>query len=126
MADSAFMLVQVLSVPEVDDESHVRQLTRRLEAELRRLDLDSVEVLTADNAPDNAKGIGTLAGWLRIGLGSLQRLSRTMSALIDWAIRNNREIECMIDGKKICIKGATTSQGDKIVEAWVNDVTAGN
>lgn len=60
MVSSAELLAQVS--PDADsDREELAGLARRLWARLLDLDVDAVEPWTADNVPEGAKGLATLA-----------------------------------------------------------------
>ena len=73
------LILQVLPVADSDAEE-LAELADRLHNELLGVDAASVAPLTAEAAPEGAKGLGTLAGWL----------APFVPWLLDWSIRRRR------------------------------------
>lgn len=63
------LIVQVLPAADSDVEE-LADLTGGLRAELLDVDAASVAALTAEAAPQGAKGLGDLAGWLLVQFGT--------------------------------------------------------
>ena len=64
------LILQVLPVADSDAEE-LADLAEGLHAELLSVDTAAVAPLTAEEAPEGAKGLGTLAGWLLVHFGTL-------------------------------------------------------
>ena len=86
MTDAEGLILQVLPVVDSDAEK-LADLAGRLRAEVLGIDAVSVVPLTAEVAPEGAKGLGTLAGWLAVQLGSLDGLRAVVSAVRGWTSR---------------------------------------
>ena len=63
MADADGLILQVLPVADSDAEE-LADLAAELHAELLGVDAASVAPLPAEAAPEGAKGLGDVAGWL--------------------------------------------------------------
>ena len=94
------------------------ELARRLRAELLDLDVDSVEPLPEEAAPEGTKGLSGLAGALAVRLG-VAGLKKVVARVRDWASRNNRTVEVTIDGDTVKITGATIEQQEQLVNVWL-------
>ena len=73
MADVDKLILQVLPAADSDAEE-LADLAGELHAELLGADAVSVAPLSAEGAPEGAKGLGTLAGWLIAQVGTLDGL----------------------------------------------------
>jgi len=101
-----------------EDEEEVAGLARRLRAELLDLDVEAVEPLTTDNAPDGAKGAASLVGMLGVRLG-VAGLKAVLGKIRDWVSRSGCGVEATIDGDTIKLTGTTTEQQEKIMNVWL-------
>ncbi|MFC5006327.1 hypothetical protein ACFPIJ_51965 [Dactylosporangium cerinum] len=117
MVDGPDVIVRV-SPGDGGDDEEVAALVRRLRAELLELDVERVEALTEDTAPDGAKGLGSLVGLLGVTLGSAG-LSSVLAIIRDWATRNNHAVELTIDGDTVKVARATPQQQEQLINAWV-------
>ena len=92
------LIVQVMSVADSDAEE-LADLAGGLRAELLDVDAASVAPLTAEVAPEGAKGLGNLAGWLLVQFGTLDGLRAVVGAVRGWTSRTGRTVEVSIGGK---------------------------
>jgi hypothetical protein len=83
------------------------------------LNVASVRPVDDDNAPEHAKGLGTLAGWMLVKLGRLSTLRQVISASKSFAARTHRTIEVSIGSDVLRVTGVSDAQQDKIIEAWL-------
>jgi len=118
VADVDGLILQVLPVADSDTEE-LADLTGGLHAELLGVDAASVAPLTAEAAPEGAKGLGALAGWLLVQFGTLDGLRAVVAAVRGWASRTGRTVEVSIDGDVIKVTGATSQQQEKLIDAWL-------
>ncbi len=65
-------------------------MTQSLTTEIAMRDVESCWPLEPEDAPDDAKGLGVLLGWVAVHL-SLHNLRQVVRAVVDWASRNSRE-----------------------------------
>jgi len=100
------------------DQEELAGLTRRLRAELLDLDVETVESLTADTAPAEAKGLGSLAGALAVRLGA-DGLKAVLAKIRDWVSRNGRTVEITTDSDTLKLTGATTQQQEQLINVWL-------
>jgi hypothetical protein len=112
------LIVRVTPVADSDAEE-LADLSGGLQAELLGVDAASVAPLTAGEAPEGAKGIGTLAGWLLVQFGNLDGLRAVVAAVRRWASRTGSTVEVSIGGDTLKVTGATSQQQDKIIDAWL-------
>jgi hypothetical protein len=111
--------VAVRLVPEdADDLDDVVVLSARLRTELRDADLAVVEPMTAPGAPEHAKGLEALVGWLAVRL-SIDRLRALIGATQEWASRNKRTVEVSYGGDVLKLTGVTVAQQEKIIDDWI-------
>lgn len=101
-----------------DDPEELATLARRLRAELLDLDVDQVEPLTEDTAPEDAKGLSSLAGALAVQLGAAS-LKALVARIRDWVSRNGRTVEVTIGGDTVKVTGATPQQQETLINAWL-------
>jgi len=118
MADADRLILQVLPVADSDAEE-LADLAGGLCAELLAADAASVAPLTADAAPEGAKGLGTLAGWLVAQFGTLDGLRAAVAAVRGWARRTGRTVEVSIGGDVLKVTGVTSQQQGEIIDAWL-------
>lgn len=118
------LIVQVLPVADSDAEE-LADLAGGLYAELLDVDAASVAPLTAAAAPEGAKGLGTLAGWLVAQFGTLDGLRATVAAVRAWASRTGRTVEVSIGGDVLKVTGVTSQQQGEIIDAWLARHAAG-
>jgi len=118
MADVDKLILQVLPAADSDAEE-LADLAGELHAELLGVDAVSVDPLSAEGAPEGAKGLGTLAGWLIAQVGTLDGLRATVAAIRGWASRTGRTVEVNIGGDVLKVTGATSQQQGEIIDAWL-------
>ncbi|MGH3287112.1 MAG: hypothetical protein ACRDPD_20910 [Streptosporangiaceae bacterium] len=118
MADADGLIVQVLPVADSDTEE-LADLAGRLHAELLGVDAASVAPLTADAAPEGAKGLGDVAGWLLVQFGTPDGLRAVVAAVRGWTSRTGRTVEVSIDGDALKVTGVTLQQQGEIIDAWL-------
>jgi hypothetical protein len=112
------LILQVLPVADSDAEE-MADLAGRLHAELLGVDAASVAPLTAEAAPEGAKGLGTLGGWLLVQFGTLDGLRAVVAAVRGWASRTGRTVEVSIGGDVLKVTAVTSQQQEKIIDAWL-------
>ena len=118
MADVDRLILQVLPVADSDAEE-LADLAGGLHAELLGVDGASVAPLTAEAAPEGAKGLGDVAGWLVAQFGTLDGLRAVVATVRGWASRTGRTVEVSIDGDVLKVTGVTSQQQEKIIDAWL-------
>jgi hypothetical protein len=112
------LILQVLPTADSDAEE-LADLAAGLQAELLSTDVVAVAPLTAEAAPERAKGAGTLAGWLAAQFGTLAGLHAAVAAVRGWASRTSRTVEISIGGDVLKVTAATSQQQDEIIAAWL-------
>jgi hypothetical protein len=117
MGDRADIVLQVLPVTDEDTEE-LAGATGRLRVELLDLDVQAVDLVTDDTAPEGAKGLEALVGWLGVHLGK-EALRVVLAKAADWASRNDRTIEVKSGSDVLKLGKATKEQQDKIINAWL-------
>jgi hypothetical protein len=102
-----------------DDREALTDLTQRLRGELLELDVKNVNSVEEDAAPDNAKGVMEVAGWLAVQFGAWDGLSQVISVLRSWTIRTNRSVELTIDGNTLKISHPSSEHQEKLIDAFI-------
>jgi hypothetical protein len=118
VADVDKLVLQVLPVADSDAEE-LAHLAGELHAELLGVDAVSVDPLSAEGAPEGAKGLGTLAGWLIAQVGTLDGLRAAVAAIRGWASRTGRTVEVKFGGDVLKVTGVTSQQQGEIIDAWL-------
>jgi hypothetical protein len=118
VADVDRLILQVLPTADSDAEE-LADLAGRLHAELLGVDAASVVPLTAEAAPEGAKGFGTLAGWLVAQFGTLDGLRTVIAAVRGFASRTGRTVEVSIGGDVLKVTGVTSQRQGEIIDAWL-------
>jgi hypothetical protein len=118
MADAGELILQVLPVADSDAEE-LADLAAELHAELLSVDGTSVAPLPAETAPEGAKGIGDVAGWLVAQFGTLDGLRAVVAAVRGWTALTGRTVEVNIGGDVLKVTGATSQQQGEIIDAWL-------
>jgi hypothetical protein len=119
MPDINGLTLQIQAGPD-DDEEELVELTSRLRDELLDLDIADVALLTQDTAPEQAKGLATIAGWLVVQFGSISGLGAVFSVIRDWAARTHRQVEITVDGEVLKVSGISAAQQEKIIDVWLD------
>ena len=112
------LIVHVLPVADSDAEE-LADLAAELHAELLSVDGASIAPLTAETAPEGAKGLGDVIGWLVAQFGTLDGLRAVVAAVRGWSARTGRTVEVSIGGDALKVTGVTSQQQEKIIEAWL-------
>jgi hypothetical protein len=130
MSTDGTIMVRVSSGEDGGDEE-LAELTRRLRAELLRLDVDAVDLAvpetTVPGQGDLSKGVPGLAAaghWLAVQVGALS-IGAVLSAVGEWAARNNRGVKVAIGSDTLELSRATPEQQEKIIDAWLASHTSG-
>ena len=117
------MVVQVRAV-EGEDPEDLLEVTALLRQELLDLDVDGVRTVEANEAPDDAKGIAALAGWLAVQLGSVETVRAVIDVLRGWAGHRRREVEITMGGDTLKLSAVSASEQEQIIDAWLARHTA--
>jgi hypothetical protein len=112
------LIVQVLPTADSDAEE-LADLTGGLRAELLDVDAASVAPLAAEAAPEGAKGLGDLAGWLLVQFGTLDGLRAVVAGIRGWTSRTGRTVEVSIGGDVLKVTAVTSQQQREIIDAWL-------
>jgi predicted nucleic acid-binding protein len=118
VVEVAGLRLRVLPAADSDAEE-LGDLAGRLRAELLSVDAVAVVPLTAEAAPEGAKGLGTLVGWLMVEFGTPDGLGSVVAAVRGWALRTRSSVELSIGGDVLKVTGATSQQQEKIIDAWL-------
>jgi hypothetical protein len=118
VADVDGLILQVLTAADSDVEE-LTDLAGGLHDELLGVDAASVTPLTAEAAPEGAKGLGTLAGWLVVQFGTLEGLRAVVAVVRSWTSRTGRTVEVSIGGDVLKVTAVTSRQQEKIIDAWL-------
>jgi hypothetical protein len=118
MTGSDEVTVRVAGVLDDDDEE-LAVATARLREELLALEVDDVEPLAGEGAPDGAKGLSLALGALLVKLGSGVPLRAVLDVLQRWARANRRDVEVTLDGNTLRLTSVSAEQQDKIIDVWL-------
>jgi hypothetical protein len=118
MAEADGLILQVLPVADSDAEE-LADLAAELNAELLSVDGTSAAPLPAEAAPEGAKGLGDVAGWLVAQFGTLDGLRALVAAVRAFAARTGRTVEVSIDGDVLKVTGVTSQQQGEIIDTWL-------
>ena len=124
MASLDGLTLQVKPIPG-GDLDELTEVTGRLREELLDLDVDAVDPVSEATAPAHAKGLGSLAGWLVVQLGTVGGLRAVVDVIRGWAARTNRVVEVSCGGEVLKVTGVTSAQQEKIIDAWLARNAAG-
>jgi len=108
----------VLPVADSDAEE-LADLAAELHAELLSVDGTSVAPLAAEAAPEGAKGLGDVAGWLVAQFGTLDGLRGLVAAVRGFASRTGRTVEVNLGGDVLKVTGVTSQQQEEIIDSWL-------
>lgn len=118
MADTDGLRLQVLPTADSDAEE-LADLAAELHAELLSEDGTSVAPLPAGEAPEGAKGLGDLAGWLVAQFGTVDGLRALVAAVRGFAARTGRTVEVSMGGDHLKVTGVSSRQQEQIIDAWL-------
>jgi hypothetical protein len=118
VADAGGLIVQVLPVADSDAEE-LADLAGGLHAELLDVDAALVAPLSAEAAPEGAKGLADLAGWLLVQFGTLDGLRAVVASVRGWTARTGRTVEISIGGDALKVTGVTSQQQGQLIDAWL-------
>jgi hypothetical protein len=118
MADADGLTLQVLPMAD-SDAKELADLAAELHDELFSVDGISVAPRPAEAAPEGAKGLGDVAGWLVAQFGTLDGLRALVAAVRGFAARTGRTVEVSIGGDVLKVTGVTSQQQGEIIGAWL-------
>jgi hypothetical protein len=104
------------------DSEEVERLTSSLRSELLALDVDDVARPSAGPAPAGAKAVDALAlGALVVRLAARRELLAGVVGAVRTFLgaRGGRTVKLAIDGDVLEVTGVSSSQQDRLIEAWV-------
>jgi Effector Associated Constant Component 1 len=104
------------------DDDEAERLGRQLGAELRELDVDSVQPAAERPAPDGAKGVAVSLAELLVTMSGTGGVLATVVATIrDWLGRRRDagRVVLTIDGDTLELSSATTAERTELVDAFV-------
>jgi Effector Associated Constant Component 1 len=109
--------------PDADaDAEEAERLGRQLGAELRELDVDSVQPAGERAAPDGAKGVATSLAELLVTMSGTGGVLATVVATIrDWLGRRRDagRVVLTIDGDTLELSSASSAERTELVDAFV-------
>lgn len=104
----------------IDGEELDQQL-RWLREELLELEVEAVDRVSGDTAPDGAKApAADLASTLVIAFSNSAVLVALVGVLRTWLSRGSgRKVKLQIGADSIEIEGLSTADQDKLIEQWI-------
>jgi hypothetical protein len=124
MVDRGGLMLRVRLAAGSDVEELV-EATGWLRAELLELDVARVEPVSDTAAPEGAKGLGELVGWLMLQLGTMSGLPAVVDTAGAWARRSDREVEISYGGDVLRVTGVSSAQQERMIDAWLARHAAG-
>jgi hypothetical protein len=114
------LALRIVLEPDADAEG-VERLGRQLGAELRELDVDSVQPAGERAAPDGAKGVATSLAELLVTMSGTGGVLATVVATIrDWlGRRESGRVVLTIDGDTLELSSAMSAERAGLVDAFV-------
>jgi hypothetical protein len=119
--DQADVAIEVKANSYTDDEE-LAELTSRLRAELLELDVEAVKPASAEQAPPDSKGIGSLAigGLIVRFVLRPDTLRGLVSAVRSWAGRQRAcSLRLTLDGDSLEITGPRSAEQERLIDLWI-------
>jgi len=116
MANTTHVTVRISDNSD-DDAEEIAQLTRQLRTALLDLDVTDVEPV-AGEAPNGAKGVTAVLGWLSVTLGG-ELLKSVADRVADWAMSRGRSVEITVDGDTLKLGGVTRARQEELTREWL-------
>jgi Effector Associated Constant Component 1 len=118
---SVHLLLNVDADSQIDDEERA-EIAQRLRKELLDLDVHSVDMVRAGEAPEGAKGdpvtLGTLLVTLAASGGALTSLISTVQS---WLTRHERSsVTLKLGDDTLAITGVSSEQQDRLIDSFVS------
>ncbi|MEU8512483.1 hypothetical protein AB0C76_12930 [Kitasatospora sp. NPDC048722] len=102
------------------DPDELTELTARLRTELLDdLDLTDAEPVEEESAPEDAKGLGSLAGVLLVHFVDLDMLRAVVTSVRNWVGRTGHVVELSYGGDTLKVTGATAKQQETMIDDWL-------
>jgi hypothetical protein len=116
MAEATRATVRIIGGSD-DDAGEIARLTARLRGALLDLDVLDVEPVT-EEAPDGAKSVGAVLGWLSVTLGG-ELLKTLADRVADWATGFGRTVEISVDGDTLKLGRVTREEQRELTRQWL-------
>jgi hypothetical protein len=123
--DTQQMALKVDLGPEaLEDETDAA--TRSLLDELSQLDVASVDLVNAGDAPEATKGFGLIeVGSLVVKFVSSGALGKVVDAVKGWLSRDaNRTVKLVVEDETIEMTGVSSEQQQQLIDQWVKSVAS--
>ncbi|MFF3111308.1 hypothetical protein ACFVSN_19195 [Kitasatospora sp. NPDC057904] len=102
------------------DPDELTELTARLRTELLDdLDLTDAEPVEEESAPEDAKGLGSLAGVLLVHFVDLDMLRAVVTSVRNWVGRTGHVVELSYGGDTLKVTGVTAKQQETMIDDWL-------
>ena len=118
--------LQVAAGPDTDAEE-VAEATLQLRRELLDLDVDSVELVKAGEAPAGSKAVELAAlGALAVSVAQSQLLGPVLAAIRSWlGGAPQRSIKLELDGDVLELTGLSSKEQRRLTDEWLSRHTGG-
>jgi hypothetical protein len=116
------LMLNIHAGPETDEEE-LAELTRQLREELLELDVETVGLVRAGEAPERAKaGDPVTWGALLVALvASGGVLTTLINTLQSWLTRHERRsVTLEIDGDKLEVTGISSEEQQRLINTWLS------
>ncbi len=111
------VLVHVSAAGDVDDEE-LAELVSDLREALLELDVQRAVALTEDDAPDGAKGVAAVAGWLAVTLGPTAAKA-VVERVAAWAGLQGRTVEISLGQDTLKVAGVSRAEQRRLIDEWL-------
>ncbi|MEV7023260.1 hypothetical protein [Kitasatospora sp. NPDC093558] len=102
------------------DPDELTELAARLRTELLDdLDLTDAEPVEEETAPEDAKGLGSLAGALLVHFVDIEMLRAVVTSVRNWVGRTGHVVELSLGGDTLKVTGVTAKQQETMIDDWL-------
>ena len=123
MLDQTTQLVLSIDAGPDTDVEELAELTQQLRSELLELDVESVDLVRAGEAPERAKaGDPVTWGALLVALtASGGVLTTLVNTLQSWLTRHERRsVTLEIDGDRLEVTGISSQEQQRLIDTWLS------
>ncbi len=116
------LVLNIDAGPEADAEE-LAELTRQLREDLLHLDVETVDLAHAGEAPTGTKAVDPVtAGTLLVTLAASGGVLTTLiNALQSWLTRHERRgVTLEIGGDKLDVTGISSEEQQRLIDAWLS------
>jgi hypothetical protein len=118
------LILNISRLPD-DDIMQLEQLTHRLRSELRELDVEKVDLIYSEKAPEGTRAGPDVPAWGSL-LVNLAASSGVIPAIVgtvqSWLKRDDegRSVTLEMNGDKLQVTGVSSEQQRELIRAWLS------